>query len=92
LQLHKLCEKYKVKELYLFGSANTDKISESSDLDFIVDFNRQCTDGTFDQFIDSKRELGQINGLPFDLYHHKNFRNFIFQQEVERSKKNLYAA
>jgi predicted nucleotidyltransferase len=92
LQLQKLCEKFKVKELYLFGSANTDKFSENSDLDFIVDFNRQSIDGAFDQFIDFKRELEQIYGRPVDLYHHKQFRNTIFQQEVERSKKLLYAA
>lgn len=92
LQLQKLCEKYKVKELYLFGSASTDNFSESSDLDFIVDFNRQSIDGAFDQFIDFKHELEQIYGRPVDLYHHKKFRNTIFRQEVERTKKLLYAA
>jgi len=91
-QLKQLCKKYNVKELYLFGSATTDNFSEDSDLDFIVNFNRQGFEGAFDQFIDFKQELEQIYGRSVDLYHLKKFRNSIFQQEVERSKELLYAA
>ena len=91
-QLKQLCKKYNVKELYLFGSATTDNFSEDSDLDFIVKFDRQGFEGAFDQFIDFKQELEQIYGRSVDLYHLKKFRNSIFQQEVERSKKLLYAA
>ena len=91
-QLKQLCKKYDVKELYLFGSATTDKFSADSDLDFIVKFNRRGFEGAFDQFIDFKQKLEQIYGRPIDLYHLKKFRNSIFQQEVERSKQLLYAA
>lgn len=91
-QLQQLCKKFNVKELYLFGSATTDNFSEDSDLDFIVNFDRQTFEGTFDQFIDFKHELEQIYDRPVDLYHLKKFRNSIFQKEVERSKKLLYAA
>lgn len=91
-QLHQLCEKFKVKELYLFGSATTNTFSRDSDLDFIVKFNRKGFEGAFDQFIDFKYELEQLYGRPVDLYHLKKFRNSIFKQEVERSKKLLYAA
>ncbi len=81
-----------MKELYLFGSAASGKISEHSDLDFIVQFDRQGYEGAFDQFLDFKYRLEQIYGRPVDLYHQKKFRNVIFQEEVERSKKLLYAA
>jgi predicted nucleotidyltransferase len=91
-QIQELCKKFNVKELYIFGSATTDDFSEDSDLDFIVKFDRQGFEGAFNQFIDFKHELEQIYGRPVDLYHHKKFRNSIFQQEVERSKKLLYAA
>jgi predicted nucleotidyltransferase len=90
--LHELCKKYDVQKLYLFGSATTDDFSRDSDLDFIVKFNRQGFDGAFDQFLDFKHELEQLYGRPVDLYHLKKFRNSIFQQEVERSKRLLYAA
>jgi len=91
-QLHKLCKKFNVKELYLFGSAASGNFTEDSDLDFIVNFDRQGYEGAFDQFIDFKQKLEQIYGRPVDLYHHKKFRNPIFQQQVERSKELLYAA
>ena len=91
-QLQKICKKFNVKELYLFGSATSDDFSEDSDLDFIVKFERQGFEGAFDQFIDFKKALEKIYGRPVDLYHLKKFRNSIFQQEVERSKQLLYAA
>lgn len=91
-QLQELCQKFNVKELYLFGSATTDNFSDDSDLDFIVKFDRQGFEGAFDQFTDFKQGLEQIYGRPVDLYHSKKFRNSIFQQEVERSKELLYAA
>jgi predicted nucleotidyltransferase len=91
-QLQQLCKKFTVKELYIFGSAITQDFSEDSDLDFIVKFDRLGYEGAFDQFIDFKTELEQIYDRPVDLYHLKKFRNSIFQQEVERTKKLLYAA
>lgn len=91
-QLQQLCKKFNVKELYLFGSAVSGDLTEDSDLDFIVKFDRQGYEGAFDQFIDFKQELEQIYGRSVDLYHQKKFRNSIFQQEVERSKELLYAA
>ena len=91
-QLEQLCKKFNVKELYLFGSATSDEFTADSDLDFIIKFNRQGCEGAFDQFIDFEKELEQIYGRPVDLYHHKKFRNSIFQQEVERSKELLYTA
>jgi len=91
-QLQKLCEKFDVKELYLFGSATSGKFTSKSDLDFIVKFDRQGYEGAFDQFIGFKQGLEQIYGRPVDLYHDKKFRNSIFQKEVERSRELLYAA
>lgn len=91
-QLHQLCKKFSVKELYLFGSAVSGNDTEKSDLDFIVKFKRKGFDGAFDQYINFKQELERIYGRAVDLYHLKKFRNPIFQQEVERTKKLLYAA
>ena len=90
--LQQLCQEFRVKELYLFGSVAVDNLSESSDLDFIVQFDRPGYEGAFDQFMDFKHQLEEIYGRPVDLYHQTTFRNRIFQQEVENTKKLLYAA
>ncbi len=91
-ELSLLCKKYNVKELYLFGSAVSGELSEGSDLDFIVRFDRQGYEGAFEQFIGFKQQLEQIFDRTVDLYHQKKFRNPIFQQEVDNSKQLLYAA
>lgn len=38
--LEQLCREFRVKELYLFGFAASNDLTESSDLDFIVQFDR----------------------------------------------------
>ena len=37
-QIKTLCQEHKVKELYAFGSATTDKFNEESDVDLLVEF------------------------------------------------------
>ncbi len=91
-ELEKICKKYNVKELYLFGSAVSGDLSDDSDLDFIVEFDRQDYEEAFDQFMDFKQELEQLLDRKVDLYHQKKFRNPVFQQEVDRTKELLYAA
>lgn len=91
-ELGDLCRTFNVKELYLFGSAATGDSNPDSDLDFIVKFNRTGPIGAFDQFIDFKNQLEELYGLPVDLYHDRKFRNTIFQHEVTKSKRLLYAA
>jgi predicted nucleotidyltransferase len=91
-ELKLLCEKYNVKELYLFGSAVSGGLSEDSDLDFVVHFDRQGYEGAFEQFMGFKQHLEQIFDCPVDLYHQRKFRNPIFQREVDNTKQLLYAA
>lgn len=37
-----LCEKHKVQELYVFGSALTNRFNRNSDVDFTVVFDREA--------------------------------------------------
>jgi uncharacterized protein len=36
--LHRLCEKYDIKTMYVFGSATTADFNESSDIDILISF------------------------------------------------------
>lgn len=89
-ELQKLCQEFQVKELYLFGSAVSGNFSDESDLDFIVNFNRRSYVRAFDQFIDFKQRLEKIYERKVDLYHHRKYRNPIFQEEVESTKELIY--
>jgi predicted nucleotidyltransferase len=84
-------QKVQCEKLYLFGSAVTGGLSEDSDLDFIVHFDRQGYEGAFEQFMGFKQHLEQIFDCSIDLYHQRKFRNPIFQQEVNNTKQLLYA-
>jgi hypothetical protein len=52
-----------VRRIGLFGSTSRDEATESSDLDFLVDFERK----TFDAYMDVKELLEQVFGRKVDL-------------------------
>ena len=87
-----ICRQYGVRELYAFGSVTTDRFTEDSDMDFLVEFNRDSPNGAFDQFMGLKMALEVELGRSVDLLTLKPFRNPLFQQEVDRTKVLVYAA
>lgn len=91
-ELRQVCQAYKVKELYAFGSVVSGQLTATSDLDFLVQFDRSGVDGAFGQFMGFKERLESLYGRPVDLLTLKRFRNPFFQQEIDRSKLLVYAA
>jgi len=91
-ELDQACKEFQVKELYVFGSVVSGEISQHSDLDFLVVFNRSGFEGAFDQYMGLKEKLENIYQRPVDLIHQKKFRNPLFEEEVQKSKTLLYAA
>ncbi len=91
-ELRNACKAYKVKELYAFGSVVSGGLTEASDLDFLVQFERTGSDGAFDQFMGFKDKLESLYGRRVDLLTLKRFRNPLFQLEIDRSKSLIYAA
>jgi uncharacterized protein len=91
-QLAEVCRRYRVRELYVFGSAVTGRMHDQSDLDFIVLFESPVPTGAFDRFMGLKESLELLFGRRVDLLTLKPFRNPVFQAEVDQSKTLLYAA
>ena len=54
---------FNVRSLALFGSAARGEASPTSDLDFLVDFEKK----SFDRYMDLKDFLEQLFGCPVDL-------------------------
>jgi len=86
------CKRYNVRSLHIFGSYADGSNHELSDIDFIVDFERTGYEGAFEQFMGLKEELEAILERPVDLLTNTRFRNEVFKEEVERSKRLVYAA
>jgi len=91
-ELRRACQAYQVKELYAFGSVVSGQLTATSDLDFLVQFDRNGVDGAFGQFMGFKQRLEDLYGRPVDLLTQKRFRNPYFQQEIDQSKTLIYAA
>jgi predicted nucleotidyltransferase len=91
-QIATLCQKYVVRELYLFGSASREDFGPHSDIDLAVVFSRRGFAGSFDQYFDFKAELEQLLQRPVDLVCATSIRNSVFRRELDATKRLIYAA
>jgi len=87
-----LCHKYNVKELSVFGSAVAGELDPQSDIDLAVVFARTGYVGSFDQYFDFKTDLEATLEHAVDLVCLESIRNPVFQDEVNRTKRTVYAA
>ena len=86
------CKDFRVKSLHVFGSFAEGEPTSGSDVDFIVEFERDGYAGAFEQFMGFKERLESVLARPVDLLVNRRFRNEVFRDEVERTKKLVYAA
>jgi uncharacterized protein len=88
-----LCRRFQVRRLEIFGSAATAAFDpESSDLDFLVEFELLPPGPYANSFFGFKEALEQLFGRPVDLVVPAAICNPYFLESVERSKTLLYAA
>ena len=88
--LIKLCKQHKVKELYIFGSILTPGFNETSDIDFLVQFDNVDILDYFDNYMDLKEKLEKLLGRQIDLLENQAIRNPIFRKVLDRDKKLIY--
>ena len=89
-EITNLCRHYGIRKLALFGSVLTSRFSDSSDVDFLVEFQPLERVGFF-KLADIESELNRLVGgrrvdlrTPMDLSRH-------FREEVGRDALVLYA-
>lgn len=88
-----LCEKHEVKQLFLFGSALTNKFNEESDLDFAVIFNEHLSPVEHGEaFFNLLEGLEDLLKIEIDLISYRAVKNPIFKEELDKTKFSLYAA
>ncbi|GGE57962.1 DNA polymerase subunit beta [Streptosporangium jomthongense] len=92
-EIRLLCEKHKVTQLAVFGSAATGKFHAASDLDFLVDF--QDTLSARDMataFFGLKEDLEALFSRSVDLITASSLTNPYFRSAVMEERQSLYAA
>ena len=85
-----LCQQYKVRELFVFGSILTDRFNEQSDIDFLVDFNKKEIADYFDNFFDFKYALENLLGRNVDLVEEQTVRNPYLRKNIDNTKALIY--
>ncbi|KAA6349283.1 hypothetical protein EZS27_003294 [termite gut metagenome] len=85
-----LCERYKVKKLYAFGSVLTDKFTNQSDIDLVVDFKEVDLKNYVDNYFDLQYSLEDVLGREVDLLEDKAIRNPILRKNIDNSKQLIY--
>lgn len=92
-QIKTICEENAVAELYLFGSALTNEFNENSDLDFAVVLKSDLSPIDYgDAFFGLLDGLEKLFNRKIDLVSYRVVKNPIFKEELDRTKKSLYAA
>jgi uncharacterized protein len=88
----RLCRKYGVRRLLVFGSAVTEQFDEArSDVDFLVDFADDVP-SRFDAYFGLKEELEDLLRRPVDLVMPAALNNPYFAASALRHSEELYAA
>lgn len=87
-----LCRRHKVKSLAVFGSILTDRFTDKSDVDMLVDFEPVDHD-TFDyvdNYFNLRDALEMLFGRKVDLIEYGNQLNPLFKASVDRKKQMIY--
>ena len=91
-EIEQICQRYQVRRLDAFGSVLSDTFGDHSDVDFLVEFERDGYVGAFEQFMGLKENLEALLDRRVDLIVNRPFRNPYFQREIEETKQVIYAA
>ena len=78
-ELQAFCQRWKIRELALFGSVLDDSFSADSDLDFLVTFDGDAEWGLLEH-VQMEQELAEILSHPVNL---------ITRRAVERSANEI---
>ena len=87
-----LCKKYKVAKLWVFGSILTPRFNADSDIDFIVEFDRERLEllDYADNFFDFIYSMESVVGRKIDLVVDSAIRNPYFRKEVDNTRLLLW--
>jgi predicted nucleotidyltransferase len=90
-EIVELCKKYHVLQLFAFGSVVKNRLTNESDIDFLVYFKDDLPLLDYaDNFFDLIYDLEKLLDRKIDLVSGKAMKNPYFIQEVEKTKQLVY--
>jgi len=92
-QITDLCSRLRVRRLDAFGSAVRGGFDpQSSDLDFLVEFEPLAPADYADAYFSLKEGLEKLFGRQVDLINPRSIENPYFRDSVENCRELIYAA
>lgn len=85
-----LCKKHKVHRLFVFGSILTNRFSDKSDIDLVVDFDKAEVNDYFNNYFDFKYSLEDLLGREIDLLEEQTIKNPYLKKNVDATKMLIY--
>ena len=90
--LERLCARFNVRRLALFGSAAASDDTDCGDLDFLVEFQPAALDDYANAYFGLLEALEELFEMPIDLVVGSAIRNPYFLESVEQTRAALYEA
>ncbi|MEW6238188.1 MAG: nucleotidyltransferase domain-containing protein [Candidatus Omnitrophota bacterium] len=85
-----ICEKWRIKEFYLFGSVLRDDFGPESDVDVCVQFAPDAPWSLW-EIVEMKFELEELFNRPVDVLEADAIRNPFRKREIESTRKLIHA-
>jgi predicted nucleotidyltransferase len=90
-RLREFCQRWRIVELAVFGSALREDFRPYSDVDVLVTFQQDARWSLFD-LVTMGDEIRSLVGRDVDLIEKKGLRNPFRRYEILRTRKVLYVA
>lgn len=89
-QIKKLCSSYKVKTLFVFGSAIREDFKVESDIDLVVDIDEKDPLKYSNNYFNLKFQLEQLFNRKVDLLEQNAIKNPYLKERIDQTKMMLY--
>ena len=87
----RLCKKYYIIELSIFGSSIRDDFSQTSDVDFLVSFDQNSKITLFN-IIELEKEFSELLNREVDVVEKEAIKNPIRRNRILSTREIIYAA
>jgi hypothetical protein len=88
--ISRICEKYRVKKLSVFGSATSEHFHDKSDIDFLLELDGP--QNGIKRYMNIKFELEALFSRPVDLVMPKAIKNKRIKEYIFSETRKLYVA
>ena len=88
-QIHQICRQYQVERLHLFGSAANGPMRPDSDVDFLVEFQKEAPKCGFHP-VRMAMEMNELFDCQVDMVEYSAIANPHFLEEVQETATLIY--